>query len=171
MHSLCCTLMDFDNFFNILTTTLLLYIATICKPVWFTTSSIYCLTSNKKIYVTFSLDKIEENGILHKNLKTPKEFTFFLLYFIISTLLLDLKTMWLTRFILIFIKLFWVLKLLYGFSQIQKHTYLLGLKRYTAVSVLFDSFCSVRSSICFPYFRFGPFLFVATLMQEVSKLR
>ena len=31
--------------------------------------------------------------------------------------------MGLTRFILIFIKLFWVLKLLYGFSQIQKHTY------------------------------------------------
>ena len=33
MHSLCCTLMDFDIFFNILTTTLILYIATICKPV------------------------------------------------------------------------------------------------------------------------------------------
>ena len=124
MHSLCCTLMDFDNFFNILTTTLIRYNATICKPVCFTTSSIYCLTSNKKIYVTFSLDKIEENGILHKNLKTTKEFTIFLLYFIISILLLNLKTMGLTRFILIFIKLFWVLKLLYGFSQIQKHTYL-----------------------------------------------
>ena len=109
--------------FNILTSTLILYNATICKPVCFTTSSIYCLTSNKKIYVTFSLDKIEENGILHKNLKTTKEFTIFLLYFIIRTLLLDLKTMGLTRFILIFIKLFWVLKLLYGFSQIQKPTY------------------------------------------------
>ena len=41
---------------------------------------------------------------------------------------------------------------------------LIGLKRYTAVSILFDSFRSVRSSIRFPYFRFGPFLFLAILM-------
>ena len=47
----------------------------------------------------------------------------------------------------------------------------LGLKRYTAVSILFDLFCSVRSSIRFPYFRFGSFLFLATLMQEVNKLK
>ena len=47
----------------------------------------------------------------------------------------------------------------------------IGLKRYTAVSILFDSFWSVRSSIPFPYFRFGPFLFLATLMQEVNELR
>ena len=75
--------MDFDNFFNILTTSLIRYNATICKPVCFTTSSIYCLTSNKKIYVTFSLDKIEENGILHKNLKQRKnlQFSFYILLF------------------------------------------------------------------------------------------
>ena len=41
----------------------------------------------------------------------------FLLYFIISTLLLDLKTIGFTRFILIFIKLFWVLKLYMDFPN------------------------------------------------------
>ena len=51
------------------------------------------------------------------------------------------------------------------------HAIILGLKRYTAVSILFDSFCSVRSSIRFPYFRFGPFRFLATLMQGVNELR
>ena len=48
---------------------------------------------------------------------------------------------------------------------------LIGLKRYTAVSILYDSFCSVRISIRFPYFRFGLFLFLATLMKEVDELR
>ena len=39
-----------------------------------------------------------------------------------------------------------------------------------AVSLLFDSFCSVRSSIGFPYFWFCPFSVLATLVLFLTAL-